>query len=116
MRKYEQGEIVEAAFPYEESLEEKVRPVLVLKDYGKEILVMKITSKHKGREWDVEIPSDSFNGLTRPSVIQVDRYERIPKSKLSAIIPRGVINPLQFEIVKRKLKEYIELSYRYVMH
>lgn len=108
MKRYEQGEIVEAAFPYEESPEEKVRPVLVLKDYEDEMLVMKITSKHKGREWDVEIPVDSFNGLTKPSVIQVDRCEKVSKSKLSAIIPRGVINPLQLEIVKSRLKEYIE--------
>ena len=108
MREYSPGEIVEAAFPYEESSEEKVRPVLVLKDCGNEILAMKITSKHKGREWDVEIPLDSFNGLTRPSVVQADRCERIPKSKLSAIIPRGTINPLQLEIVKQRLKDYIE--------
>ncbi|MBR1438512.1 MAG: type II toxin-antitoxin system PemK/MazF family toxin [Synergistaceae bacterium] len=107
MKKYSPGEIVEVAFPYEESTEEKIRPVLVLKDYGNEMLVMKITSKHKGREWDIEIPVDAFNGLTRPSVIQVDRCVKVSKSKLSAVIPRGVINSLQFEIVKRRLKEYI---------
>ena len=108
MRKYSTGEIVEAAFPYEEGYEEKVRPVLVLKDYADEMLVMKITSKHKGREWDIEIPVDGFNGLTKPSVIQVDRCKKVSKLKLSAIIPRGVINPLQLEIVKRRFKEYIE--------
>ncbi len=105
MRKYNPGEIVEAAFPYEESSEEKVRPVLVLKDYGEEMLVMKITSKRKGREWD---PAGSFSGLTKPSVIQADRCEKIFKSKLSSIIPRGVINPLQLEIIKQRLKEYLK--------
>ena len=108
MREYKPGEIVEASFPYEDSAEEKVRPVLVLRDYGEEMLVMKITSKHKGREWDIEIPASSFNGLTKASVIQADRCEKIPKSKLSTIIPRGVINPLQLEIVKQKLKEYLK--------
>ena len=107
MKKYSPGEIVEASFPYEESAEEKVRPVLVLKDYGDEMLVIKITSKHKGRKWDIEIPAGSFSGLTKPSVIQVDRCGKISKSKLSAIIPRGIINPLQLEIVKQRLKEYL---------
>ena len=108
MRKYNPGEIVEASFPYEDSEEEKVRPVLVLKDYGEEMLVMKITSKHKGREWDIEIPAGNFSGLTKASVIQTDRCKKISKSKLSTIIPRGVVNPLQLEIVKQKLSEYLK--------
>ena len=112
MKKYSSGEIVEAAFPYEESIEEKVRPVLVLKDYGEEMLVLKITSKHKGREWDIEIPAGSFSGLTKPSVIQADRCEKISKSKLSSIIPRGVINPLQLEIVKQRLKKYLKTPHK----
>lgn len=107
MKIYSPGEIVEAAFPYEESPDEKVRPVLVLRDYGDEMLVVKITSQHKGREWDIEIPSDSFNGLTKNSVIQVDKCKKIVKAKLSAIIPRGVISALQLEIVKQRIKDYL---------
>ena len=108
MRKYSPGEIVEVAFPYEDSADEKVRHALVIKDYGDALLLLKITSQHKGLKWDIELPIDDFNGLTKPSVIQVDRYQKILKSKLSSIIPRGVINPIQLEIVKRKLKEYLK--------
>ena len=79
MRNYKSGEIVEVAFPFEDSPDEKVRPVLVIKDYGSELLVIKITSQHKGRDWDIEIPVDDFNGLTKASVIQADKAEKIPK-------------------------------------
>ena len=108
MREYKPGEIVEASFPYEDSEEEKIRPVLVIKDYGEEMLVMKITSQHKGREWDIEIPAGGFSGLTKASVIQADRCVKISKSKLSVVIPRGTINPLQLEIVKQRLFEYLK--------
>ena len=108
MKKYNPGEIVEVAFPYEEDDREKVRPALVIKDYGDELLLLKITSQHKGRKWDIEIPAEPFNGLTKNSVIQADRYAKIPKSSLTTVIPRGVVNPIQLEIVKQKLKDYIK--------
>ena len=108
MREYRPGEIVEASFPYEDSEEEKVRPVLVIKDYGEEMLVMKITSQHKGRKWNIEIPAGGFSGLTKASVIQADRCVKISKSKLNVVIPRGTINPLQLEIVKQRLFEYLK--------
>ena len=107
MKKYNPGEIVEVAFPYEDRADEKVRPALVIKDYDDVLLLLKIT-QHKGLEWDIELPVDDFNGLTKPSVIQVNRYQKILKSKLSSIIPRGVINPIQLGIVKDKLKEYLK--------
>ena len=107
MRKYNAGEIVRIAFPFEDSSEEKIRPALVIKDFGTEILVLKITSKHKGMDWDVKLPKDDFNGLAVNSVIQVDKSQRISKTKLTDIIPSGVINPIQLEIVKQKLKQYL---------
>ncbi len=107
MRKYNAGEIVEIAFPYEDSPEEKVRPALVLWDDGANLLLLKITSQLKGFEWDIEIPANDFTGLTKISVVQVNKYAKIPKSKLSSIIPRGVINPMQLGIIKQRLKDYL---------
>lgn len=55
MRNYKSGEIIEVAFPFEEKSDKKVRPALVIRDLGESLIVAKITSKHKGREWDIEL-------------------------------------------------------------
>ena len=106
MKKFSPGDIVEVAFPFEENNNKKVRPALVLYDYGESFLVIKITSQHKGRKWDIEIPQDDFNGLTVDSVIQIDKLIELNKTELCSIIPRGAVNPLQLEIIKQKLKDY----------
>ena len=106
MRKFNPGEIVEVAFPFEENNNKKVRPALVLYDYGESFLVVKITSQHKKRTWDIEIPHEDFNGLTVDSVIQVDKLTELNKTELCSIIPRGSINSLQLAIVKQKLEDY----------
>ena len=108
MREYKAGEIVEIAFPFEEGTGEKVRPALVLHDYGDELLLIKITSQLKGREYDIAISPDDFNGLIKRSAIQVDKCSKVHKAKLSAIIPRGTINPAQLGIVKDRLKESLK--------
>ena len=110
MRNYKFGEIVEVAFPFEESEEKKVRPALVIEDCGESFLLLKITSKHKGRKWDVEIPKDAFNGLSVNSVIQVDKCVRLKKNELCSIIPRGILNEIQIGIIKMRLREYILTS------
>ena len=109
MRKYEQGEIVEIVFPFEERNDKKVRPALVIHDFGDSLLVVKITSKHKNREWDIEIPKDDFNGLNVDSVIQVDKCIDLEKSEITCLIPRGTINPLQLAVIKNKLKQFNHL-------
>ena len=106
MRIYKPGEIVEVVFPFEEKEDKKIRPALVIHDFGDSFLIIKITSKHKGRKWDIELPKDNFNGLNVDSVIQIDKYIELDKTNVSNIIPRGIINQLQLAIVKNKLKEY----------
>ena len=106
MRKYSAGEIIEVVFPYEEGSGAKRRPALVIGDVGDDVIAAKITSKHKGLEWDIEIPQDGFNGLSVDSVVQVDKIVSFKKNELCAVIPRGNINPLQLAIVKDKIKQY----------
>lgn len=108
MKSYKSGEIVEAIFPFEDSSESKIRPALVIGDLGDSLFLLKITSKHKNRAWDIELPKDSFNGLSVDSVIQVDKGIKLKKSKLSEMIPRGVINQIQLAIVKERIKEYMQ--------
>ena len=107
MRSYKSGEIVELMFPFQEVTGKKIRPALVVKDYGDTIAVLKITSKHKGRTWDIELPKDAFNGLTLDSVVQACSCIELSKTELVQITPRGTINPLQLSIVKHKLQEYL---------
>ena len=109
MRKYNSGEIIEVAFPFEEKNDKKVRPALVIRDFGDTLFVVKITSKHKGREWDIELPKDNFNGLSVDSVVQVNQCVKLDKSEIACVIPRGIINPLQLAIIKTKLKEFFNL-------
>ena len=109
MRKYNSGEIIEVAFPFEEKNDKKVRPALVIRDFGESLIVVKITSKHKGREWDIELPKDNFNGLSVDSVVQVNQCVKLDKSEIASVIPRGIINPLQLAIIKTKLKEFFNL-------
>ncbi|MBQ6909556.1 MAG: type II toxin-antitoxin system PemK/MazF family toxin [Synergistaceae bacterium] len=106
MRKYSQGEIIEIVFPYEDGIGSKRRPALVIQDVGDSVIVAKITSKHKGLKWDIELPQDAFNGLSVDSVVQVDKIRLLNKSELCSIIPRGNINPIQLAIIKGKIKEY----------
>ena len=107
MKRYDSGTVIEVIFPFEDTNESKIRPALVIKDEGDELVVLKITSKHKGRQWDIEIPKDDFNGLSMDSVIQADRVERLKKSKLVDIIPRGTVNAIQLMIVKERMKVYL---------
>ena len=111
MRSYKSGEVVELMFPFQEVTGKKIRPALVIKDYGETIAVLKITSKHKGRAWDIELPKDAFNGLTVDSVVQADSYIELSKTEIVQITPRGTVNPLQLGIIKEKLKEYLAETY-----
>ena len=106
MRKYSAGEIVEVIFPYEDGNGAKRRPALVIGDAGDDVIAAKVTSKHKGLEWDIDIPKDNFNGLSVDSVVQVDKIASFKKNELCAIIPRGNINSVQLAIIKDKIKQY----------
>ena len=85
LRNYESGEIIEVAFPFEEKSDKKVRPALVISD-------------------------DEFNGLSVDSVVQANQCRELEKSKIARIIPRGIINPLQFAIIKTRIKEFFTLA------
>ena len=103
---YKQGEIVDVVFPYEESGESKRRPALVLLDTGDSLILAKITSRHKGRKWDLLIKRDGFNGLSVDSAVQIDKIHKIPKKNICNIIAKGNINQLQLALIKEKIKEY----------
>ena len=107
LRAYNPGEIVDVEFPFEDKDEGKLRPALVWRDVGETFLLFKITSKQKGRKWDVLLPKDNFNGLDVDSVIQIDRLQRLDKSKLKHIIPRGNLTALQMMVVGEKFKEFM---------
>lgn len=70
------------------------------------LLVAKITSQNKGRQWDVQLPRDRFNGLSVDSFVQVDKAIKLSRDKVCDLIPRGCVNPLQFAVIMEKLKEF----------
>lgn len=111
MRKYEAGAVVEVVFPFEEENASKRRPALVLSDDGgATLIVAKITSRNKGRRWDVCIKRDQFNGLSVDSFVQVDRVIKLSRDKVCDLIPRGSVGPLQLAVIMEKIREFKELS------
>lgn len=72
---YFRGDIFLAYYPYDEIDDGKNRPVIVL-DYNKKelkVLVIKVTSKEKREESDIEIVHWKDAGLNRPSVARVSK-------------------------------------------
>ena len=108
MRAYNQGEIVEIVFPFDEGTGSKQRPAIVLADEGDTLIAVKVTSQHKGRKWDIELPKDVGNGLAFDSVIQVDTVRKLSKKALCSVIPRGNVNSLQMSLILERIKEYRE--------
>ena len=106
--RYKPGDILQVYFPFEDTEDEKGRPALVWADQDDSLIVSKITSKIKGREWDVPISPDSHNGLFCESVVQVDRTIKLSQEKICDVIPLGCLNALQLHIVHEKFKAYRE--------
>ena len=108
MRTYNPGEVIKIAFPYDEGVGFKVRPVLIWKDLGDAFLAIKITSQQKGRDWELPLPRDQANGLTKDSVIRVNKIRKFRKSDFPNIIPIGTIGADKLSEVGRMLRKFKE--------
>ena len=107
---YKPGQIIGANFPFSDLPEEKNRPILVWKDTGDRLVVSMITSRIRYGKWEVAISPDSGNGLSKPSVIRIDKTISIEKSRITtnATWKIGEANPFVLIVAKEKLAEWLE--------
>lgn len=103
-------ELYSAYFPFLESSEQKIRPVIVIsKPYGeyKSIAVVPVTSKAKLEPVDVAISDWHDAELTGPSVARVHRLTTILQSRLAAKI--GTLEAKDINKLKLALKQHLGL-------
>ena len=62
------------------------------------------------RKWEVAISPDSGNGLSKPSVIRIDKTISIAKSRITTDTTWkiGETNPFVLIVAKEKLAEWLE--------
>lgn len=64
----------------------KKRPIVVLNDFGDIVIALKITSKGRTQDVQVEITRWEEAGLWLPSYIDVTRYIKISKKRIGQVI------------------------------
>ena len=99
-----------AEFPFFESGEEKVRPVIVVSGaIGKHgiVAVVPITSKTDKQSIDVTMISWRNSGLLRPSVARVHRLSTILQSKLGSYL--GTLALDDTKRLKESTRQFLDL-------
>jgi mRNA-degrading endonuclease toxin of MazEF toxin-antitoxin module len=99
-----------AEFPYLESIEDKVRPVIVVSaSIGKHgiIAVVPVTSKTYKQSIDSNITSWGDSGLLRPSVARVHRLSTILQSKLGTYL--GALESDDTKELKESMRQFLAL-------
>ena len=76
------GDIFLCEFPFTDGIQSKLRPSLVLQDFGEDVLICRITSVPHNETGDVKIVAWEKSGLLKPSTIRLCRLVTIEKSLL----------------------------------
>lgn len=106
--RFSRGDIYQASFPYEEDEEQsKDRTVFVwqVHDNGREVLVSKVTGAIGKSKWEVPLGPTRDNGLTKPSVVRLDKTRYIPVEAF--LFPRGTLSPFELAFVEERFREYM---------
>lgn len=92
MAAYNQGEVLLAWLVFSDGQGSKRRPVLVIRDFGdNDLLVVPVTSHPARSQTDVVLTDWKSAGLKLPSTVRVEKLATIEKScierKLGALLP-----------------------------
>lgn len=92
MAAYNQGEVLLTWLVFSDGQRSKRRPVLVVRDFGdNDLLVVPVTSHPARGETDVVLSDWKSAGLKLPSTVRVEKLATIEKSsverKLGALLP-----------------------------
>lgn len=77
MEKYNIGEVWWIHFPYDDEVNEKRRPAIVIDNETIAILATYVTSKNKDNPYSIEIEDWEKAGLPKPSWTRIDKIVRI---------------------------------------
>ena len=76
------GEIFICRFPFTSGDFSKPRPVLVLFDFGADVVICRITSAQGRTPLDIRVANWTEAGLAKPSVVRLNRLVTAEKSLL----------------------------------
>jgi mRNA interferase MazF len=102
--------IYTARFPFLDSEETKIRPVIVIsKPHGPHeiIAIVPVSSRLTHEEVDVVIAEWSEAGLLRPSVARVHRLTTMLQADLIADL--GALSPEEVRALQVSLRKYLDL-------
>src|SRR5437868_620983 len=96
MAAYNQGEVLLAQFVFSDGQGSKRLPVLVIRDFGdNDLLVVPVTSHPARGQMDVVLTDWKSAGLKLPSTVRVEKLATIEKScverKLGALLPADLV-------------------------
>ena len=74
------GEIHLCQFPFTSGVASKIRPALILFDFGNDAVICRVTSAAKSRPFDVPIQAWRQAGLLKPSIARIDRLVTAERS------------------------------------
>lgn len=82
------GDVYLSSFPFTSGKSAKIRPVLVLMDFGNDCLICRITSISHIGFLDLQIIDWQIAGLVRPSTVRLSRLVTLEKSLLKMRLGR----------------------------
>lgn len=71
-----------ADFPFEEILERKIRPVLILDDGRSFLMTLKMTSRPPQNTYDFQLTEWAAAGLAKPTVVCTEKIQKLPHDAL----------------------------------
>ena len=74
------GEVYLCRFPYTDGVGSKVRPALVVFDFGEDAVVCRVTGRLREGSMNVPITEWSQAGLLKPSIVRLDKARRARSS------------------------------------
>ncbi|RRO22165.1 type II toxin-antitoxin system PemK/MazF family toxin [Flavobacteriaceae bacterium 14752] len=86
MKNFDLGDIVLIKFPFTGQQNFKKRPALVLKDFGDDIIVCRITSKIYHSDYDILIEDWEASQLKLKSVVRVHKIATLEKTMVDKVL------------------------------
>lgn len=101
------GEVYLCRFPYTDGVGSKVRPALVLFEFGEDVVVCRVTGRLRVGSMNVAINDWSQAGLLKPSIVRLDK---IITAERSVFIKKlGMLSNGDLEEVRGRWNEHMRL-------
>lgn len=101
---YTQGEVLLAWLMFSDGAGSKRRPVLVVKDFGDDdLLVVPVTGQPARVTTDVFLPGWQRAGLRLPSTVRVEKLATIAKSCVARKL--GALSSAELAIIRQELAD-----------